>query len=137
MNSLRIFSLVVPLLLSIAIVPTVMTARASADTTTSELDPISAGCYSCHDGSSAPRVLYCTPSQLHSGCYGHPVSVSYGELASQSRQLQPLSSLPPELVLYQGKITCVTCHGPFPHDGEPFAMDNSHSALCRACHLHK
>ncbi|WP_162148579.1 cytochrome c3 family protein [Desulfuromonas sp. TF] len=47
----------------------------------------------------------------------------------------PESSLPPEIVLHEGKITCVTCHGNNPHLGQFYAMENRDSALCRGCHL--
>lgn len=124
MRLLRIFSLAVPLFLSVA---------AIGDT--SEIDPLSAACLSCHSGSGGPHVRFCLIGQKDEGCGGHIISASYAALAAQDKSLLPASSLPPEIALYEGKITCVSCHGSDPHGGVPLAMDNSRSALCRACHL--
>jgi hypothetical protein len=101
----------------------------------SKLDPVSAGCITCHDGSNGPHVSFCLLEQRGLGCGGHIVSVSYVDLAARSEKLREVSSLPPQLLLHDGKITCVTCHGPEPHDGMPLAIDNIDSALCRACHV--
>jgi len=99
-----------------------------------ELDPISAGCLTCHEDSmTGQRVKFCLLGQQ--GCGGHIVSVSYAEVAARNNKLVPFSSLPPELILLEGKITCATCHGNDPHTGEVFVIDNRGSALCRACHL--
>jgi hypothetical protein len=101
-----------------------------------KLDPISAECIGCHDGSNGMHVRFCLLGQKGTGCGGHIVSTYYADLvAAQRKGFQPLSNLPPELVLYQGKITCRTCHGADPHDGTPLAIDNFDSALCRSCHI--
>jgi hypothetical protein len=81
------------------------------------------------------HVRYCLLGQKGTGCGGHIISASYAELAARDESLLPESKLPPEIALYEGKITCVTCHGSDPHLGEALAMDNSDSTLCRACHL--
>jgi len=103
----------------------------------SELDPISFDCIACHDGSMGPHIRFSLPSQKDLGMWGggHIVSVSYAERAARISGLRPMNSLPPELVLYQGKITCVTCHGSDPHLTRMLVIDNLHSALCRSCHL--
>jgi predicted CXXCH cytochrome family protein len=101
---------------------------------TSELDPVSAGCISCHDGSEGLNVRYCLISQKNKGCGGHIVSADYAALAAKDKNLRPPGSLSAELTLYEGKITCVTCHGDDPHN-VPLAIDNTGSALCRVCHL--
>ena len=107
----------------------------SAQAIDSELDPVSAACIACHDGSSAMSVNYCMVWQKDkTGCGGHVISADYVALAAKDKGLRSLTSLPAELVLYEGKITCVTCHGDDPHN-VPFAIDNFGSALCRACHL--
>jgi hypothetical protein len=101
---------------------------------TSELDPVSAGCISCHDGSAGLNVRYCLLSQKDKGCGGHIVSADYAALAAKDKNLRPPGSLSSELTFYEGKITCVTCHGDDPHN-VPLAIDNTDSALCRFCHL--
>jgi hypothetical protein len=123
MRLLRIVCLAVTLLISVV---------AIGDT--SEVDPLSAACMSCHDGSGGLHVRFCLIGQKGKGCGGHIISASYADLAAKDKSLLPESSLPPEIALHEGKITCVTCHGNDPHLGKPLAMDNHDSALCRACH---
>ena len=124
MRLLRIFCLVVLLLTSIA-----------GMGESSEIDPLSAACLSCHNGSEALHVRFCLLGQKDTGCGGHIISASYAAFAAQDKNLLPESKLPPEIVLYEGKITCITCHGNDPHLGESLAINNRESALCRACHL--
>lgn len=102
--------------------------------TISGLDPVSAVCISCHDGSEALSVRYCLLSQMGTGCGGHIVSADYAALAAKDKNLRPAGSLSSELTFYEGKITCVTCHGDDPHN-VLLAIDNTNSALCRVCHL--
>jgi hypothetical protein len=107
----------------------------SAQAIDSELDPVSAACIACHDGTSAMSVNYCMVWQKDKpGCGGHIISADYVALAAKDKGLRSLPNLPAELVLYEGKITCVTCHGDDPHN-VPFAIDSFGGALCRACHL--
>jgi hypothetical protein len=122
-----IFSLIFPLLLAGTVIP--------ATGYSSELDPISSDCLSCHNGTSGPHVRYCLLEQKGTGCGGHIVSVSYAEMAAKDENLLPLSKLPPQLSLLDGKITCVTCHGTEAHNGIRLIIDNQGSALCRSCHL--
>ena len=121
-------------LFSVAVIPVAQAASNAPSNYTDQLDPVSAACLSCHDGSAGPHVRFCLLSQKDKGCGGHIISASYSDLASRNQDLQPPSSLPSELVLYQGKITCVTCHGNEPHAGRALVIRNIGSALCRACH---
>jgi len=135
-GTLHIPNLFFLLVLSVAISSIERLAAASLLVDTSGLDPVSAGCYSCHDGSNGPLAIYSFPSQKGRGSGGHLISASYIEMASANRTLRPISSLPPELVFYEGEITCATCHGSDPHHGETLVIANSRSALCKACHLY-
>jgi len=126
---------VVLLLLTIAAIPSAESAAASLAGNPSRLDPVSSECITCHDGSQGAHARFCLLGQMSRDCGGHLISVDYEELAARKRNLNPASRLPPELVLFDGILTCVTCHGNDPHLGDPLAMDNSGSALCRACHL--
>ena len=135
MRLLCMFSLIVSLLLSVAAIPAAESpAAVSLPDDASELDPVSSGCLSCHDDSSGAHARFCLLMQKSKGCGGHIVSASYAEMATRNRELRPESSLPPELVLYEEKITCATCHGSDPHNSQKLAIDNRGSALCRACH---
>lgn len=129
-----VFSLAVPLLLAIAVIYSAKSSAASFPIDRSKLDPVSSGCIDCHDGSDGMLARFCLLGQMSRDCGGHLISVVYDDLATRKSNLNPSSSLPPELALFNGMLTCVTCHGDNPHLGFPLAMDNTGSALCRACH---
>jgi hypothetical protein len=99
------------------------------------LDQVSSGCLACHNGSAGSLAGFCLIAPGGKNSDGHVISAAYAGLAKRNRGIRPIGSLPPELVLHEGKITCVTCHGSDPHGSAPLAIDNRHSALCRACHL--
>ena len=132
MGFLRIVALAFPLLLIAATIPAAETRAApSLKGAPVKLDPVSAGCLACHENAGGSHAGFC----LLAECGGHIVSVSYADSAARNKGLLPVSSLPSELVLYEGKIiTCATCHGFEPHSGMALAMDNRGSVLCRACH---
>jgi len=130
MNLLRHVSPAFPLVLSVVAVP----VGASLPAGPAEMDPISSECMVCHDGSNGVPVRYCLPSQRKDDCRGHVISMDYAELAGRVKGLVPAESLPPEVALFNGILTCVTCHGDDPHLGQPLAMDNFGSRLCRTCH---
>ena len=90
----------------------------------SQFDQISSECLSCHED---------IHDSSHSG--SHAISVDYAAHAAGNKKLRPVSSLQKELVLFEGLITCGTCHGSDPHDGQKLTIDNSESGLCKACHL--
>ncbi len=92
----------------------------------SELDPVSADCMACHNGSEGFSIRYCLLSQKGQGCGGHIVSADYAQLAAIDLKLRPPNDLPPDIVFHEGKITCVTCHGYDPHNVY-FAIDNVHA----------
>lgn len=96
----------------------------SASEGASRLDQISSECLSCHED---------VHDSSHSG--SHAISIDYAEHAAGNKKLRPVSSLQKELVLFEGLITCKTCHGSDPHDGQKLTIDNSESGLCKACHL--
>ena len=90
-----------------------------------ELDPHSAECLSCHEDINEPKNRY------HGG---HITGIPYENYAEGEQKFRMESTLPLEMVLLEGKITCATCHGLDPHDGQILVIDNSGSALCNSCH---
>jgi len=135
MPLLRVFGLVISLILFTSIIPKGMClALESMTAATPELDQISSDCISCHNGSDGTHAGFCLLSQKGERD-GHIISASYAVLAGQNKGLCSESNLPSETVLYEGEITCVTCHGSDPHNGQTTVIDNRGSALCRTCHL--
>jgi len=104
-------------------------------TATSELDPISSECLSCHDGSAGPHAGFCLLMQEGKGCDGHIVSSSYAEVTAGNPGYHSVAEVAETLSLLDGVITCATCHNIYSHTGPMLAVDNTGSALCQVCHI--
>lgn len=106
-------------------------------------------CLSCHDGTIAiglvhnkAREIRITGAMPADGMLSndlsddHPISFVFDSaLAAANGQLHNPSTLTGAVALENGLIQCSTCHDP--HDnqfGDFLTMDNTASALCRACH---
>lgn len=111
------------------------TGNATQASGTAELDPISSDCVGCHDGSGGPHAGFCLLMQKAEGCKGHIVSASYADLAADKPGLRSAAAVTETLSLYEGKITCATCHNIYSQVGPMLAVDNGGSALCRICHI--
>ncbi|MBW2451491.1 MAG: hypothetical protein JRE16_08555 [Deltaproteobacteria bacterium] len=98
-----------------------------AEASLSGVDQFSSECLSCHED------IIDSGSSSHSG--SHVVGIDYQEQSARNRMLRADYDLPPELLLPNGVVSCVTCHGSEPHEGQSLVIDNSGSALCSACHL--
>jgi hypothetical protein len=106
----------------------------SATVNESGLDQVSTECLSCHNASNKDLAGLCQ-LEHDSFCSNHNFNSSYTEMATLNKELRPKSNLPSEMILYKDKITCFTCHGAAPHEGQPTTIVNNRSALCLACHL--
>ena len=99
------------------------------------IDPVSAECLTCHDGSGGPHASFCLLLQKGQGCGGHIVSADYASLANaKPEKLNPAAAVEGTLALYAGEITCLTCHSIYSHEGMMLAVGNRGSALCFVCH---
>lgn len=100
-------------------------------------------CMGCHDGTIGPlaNVLFPAtledfPSEAHDpGSGAHPVDLDYQAAAlRQPSSLTPLAALPREVMLQDGKITCLTCHHPDSRERFRVSLSMERSALCLSCH---
>lgn len=91
------------------------------------IDQISSRCLSCHENINNPN------SSSHSG--SHVIGIDYADYVAGNERLRPVIDLPAGMVLFEGVITCASCHGANPHDGQSLVITNRGSALCSACHL--
>lgn len=120
------FRHIILLLIIISSVGTIgMMAGAESVFAAVEIDPVSAECLSCHDNIDESEMRF------HRG---HVTGIAYEDYLDREQDFRNVSSLPQEMVLHEGKITCVTCHGVDPHDDQFLVIDNSGSALCVSCH---
>ncbi len=102
----------------------------------SPLDSFSAECLSCHDG----VISKMNPVEVRSGSFrhgiglSHPVGVEYPS-SGRRDEFRPLSSLPGEIKLFNGKVGCLSCHNPYGGKKVLLSMENRRSALCLTCHI--
>ena len=103
------------------------------------LDSFSAGCVTCHDGIVSRKDILNyrndprTRMQMISG--KHPIGMNYESYTVYRDTLKKVDELNPNLVLVEGKVSCVTCHDPFNPEKNHLALKNSGRDLCKECHL--
>ena len=90
-------------------------------------EQISSECLSCHEDIDDQN------GSSHSG--SHAIGMVYTDHAARDEKLRPVLDLPSALILFEGVVTCATCHGSDSHDGQVLVINNSESGLCNACHL--
>ncbi len=113
------------------------------------LDDESVNCESCHT-STVPEHYKLAVCSSDDSC-DHPVGAYYSELAQGDDSIKPAASLDPAVKLYNGRITCTTCHVPYydsdrhkelndlrkryPLVPDPMlVVDNRQGRLCKSCH---
>jgi predicted CXXCH cytochrome family protein len=103
----------------------------------SRLDIYTLQCVECHDkyldrsfGSYAaggPNRIFALSS--------HPVGVSLERIAAKKpRRFNFPHALPREIILFNGKIGCGTCHNAFSKEKSMLVMNNRRSRSCLKCH---
>lgn len=124
MNMMRLCLLTCVLLVSFASANVTVCIAVAAS---HGIDQISSQCLSCHENIDTPN------SSSHSG--SHVIGIDYADYAVGNERLRPVFDLPAGMVLFEGVVTCASCHGVNPHDGQNLVITNRGSALCSACHL--
>ncbi len=100
------------------------------------LDKFSIECLSCHDGaisSMAGTKVRGGNFKHGSGGHTHPIGVEYPR-NNFKNDFVPVSSLPPEIKLFDGSVGCLSCHNPYGKEKSMLVINNRGSALCLACH---
>ncbi len=104
------------------------------------LDTASLGCLSCHDGVTAQETGYTTAgghggSWLNDNAQNHPVGIRYEtHHRGKGTRLRGASSLPPEVRLPNGRVSCISCHNLYGNDAKLLSVPIEGSALCFSCH---
>jgi len=105
------------------------------------LDDASIQCLGCHDGSIARTGPVSVPKpsmgvwQHQSIGLSHPIGVEYPVAGYRADRYVPTGALDPRLKLFDGKLGCATCHGPYSTERHGLVMSNERSRLCLSCHL--
>ena len=112
---------------------------ASLQPTPSPLDAESAGCMTCHDGAVARDGEVWVGGGAASGRgptigQTHPVGVDYADAARNDSELAPSGPRDALVRLFEGKVSCGSCHSPFSSQPNLLVLSNQDSALCLQCH---
>lgn len=112
------------------------------DSSEAEIDDLSVQCLSCHDGVYATGRLIRLknnidrePGSIDRVHGGHPIGMDYLKLAGRHPGLRRPDTLPPEVVLVQGKVGCLSCHNPLNQERPHLAATIANSSLCLTCHI--
>lgn len=108
--------------------------------TSSNLDPESTSCLSCHDGSVAKDIGYQVPtsasrfkSSIPNG--SHPIGITYANSRDSSETpLRPQSFLDSRIRLFDNRLGCGSCHSLYSPHKDKLVMENDMSRLCLSCH---
>ena len=105
------------------------------------LDPISMECLACHDGVLAREAKHRVfngnwqrVKSIETILGAHPIGMDYDQYRWR-KEYVPVEMLPADMVLMNGKVTCVTCHNLLGKTRKYLAVDNDKSRLCFSCHI--
>jgi Doubled CXXCH motif (Paired_CXXCH_1) len=102
----------------------------------------SSQCLSCHDGvlAAESRIRMGARSALQTGMTDHPINVSYSQATRDmirkgaDGQLVESTRLDPRLRLFEGEMSCETCHNLYSKNQHLLVFPNRRSQLCMSCH---
>jgi predicted CXXCH cytochrome family protein len=104
----------------------------------SSIDGYTLQCVECHDDKidmSLSSFGTETWRRFSNSQRNHPVGISFAKIATKSpRKFNPVSTLPKEIRLYNGKIGCGTCHNAYSKEKFMLVENNWRSRLCLECH---
>ena len=101
------------------------------------IDSVSLECIICHDGVTASEVsisLSDTGVLNHQSGSDHPIGTDYVKYADFNTSYAPANTLPPEVLLVDGKVGCPTCHVPYDEVHGALVITQEGSKLCFTCH---
>jgi predicted CXXCH cytochrome family protein len=99
------------------------------------IDSFSIQCMSCHESLSAGLNVRVSEDVIrHDGSQiSHPIGMRY-EKSALYGGYRPVPLLPQEIVLPDGKVSCISCHQGYSDKHGKLVMDNTGSRLCFSCH---
>lgn len=101
------------------------------------LDSYTAHCIGCHGDTvklGGPETKYSDYIFAHGyGTMPHPIGFDYDSKAGEGRY-RSRDELSSELMLPEGKLSCVTCHRAYDESHGKLVVSNEGSNLCYQCH---
>ncbi|NGZ28518.1 MAG: hypothetical protein G8345_16715 [Magnetococcales bacterium] len=99
-------------------------------------DSFSSQCIACHTEMAGGNKIEITDMGVvrHGGSnMSHPLGSQY-DLFGPAQGYRLLETLPPQIVLPDGKISCISCHEGYSQIHGKLVISNRGSGLCLACH---
>ncbi len=111
-------------------------ADSSKDYSNLRLDQFSLQCMACHESATDGFDVRISNSGIvrHSdGLGNHSIGAIYADYASK-RAYWPAASLPSEIKLPEGKVSCISCHKVYTQVHGDVVITKRGSKLCFSCH---
>lgn len=105
------------------------------DSSGGDIDSFTIQCMSCHETLEGDlNVQIRGGITRHSNSKAsHPVGMNYEQSAIYGGY-RPISSLPAEIALPNGTMSCISCHQGYSDEHGQLVISNDRSALCFSCH---
>lgn len=103
------------------------------------IDDVSQGCLGCHEESGAVKKFGSSNpngfdnSNMAKMSHAHPIGVLYEKRTLYRKDLRSSADFPPNMVLMEGHLSCITCHDPMNLEGNHLA-EKDRGTLCFNCH---
>lgn len=99
------------------------------------IDIFSIQCMSCHESLSDDLAVRITGNVIRHGSErgNHPVGMLYQNSVSYGGYRR-VSQIPKQVVLPNGKVSCISCHHGYSDNHGKLVMGNEGSKLCFSCH---
>ena len=106
----------------------------SFDQRDNELDELSAGCISCHDGSLGKGGNVRMKSGDSSVSDSHPIGIDYNSISYRKHGYRNIHNVRTEIKFVDGRLGCLSCHDLNNKEKSHLAAPLKGSALCFSCH---
>lgn len=99
------------------------------------IDTFSIQCMTCHESLSDDLAVGISGNVIrhNSGRSNHPVGMNY-QTSMTYGGYRSVAQIPKEVVLPNGKVSCISCHHGYSDNHGKLVMDNKGSKLCFSCH---
>ncbi|MEO5348094.1 MAG: cytochrome c3 family protein [Magnetococcus sp. YQC-3] len=111
--------------------------RKQTEAVTLSLDAFTVQCLGCHSdqegGDRRVGINMGGVLQHNKSSMNHPIGVNYEQTVRQGGY-HPLTRLPPEILLPDGNVGCISCHEGYSGRHGKLVKSNAGSGLCLTCH---
>ena len=98
-----------------------------------DIDSVSQQCLVCHDGTLGKNINLNMETGLHLS-EDHPIGGNYKMSYAKSKTLRYFEDIDPEIIFFEDKVGCASCHDPYNLNLHKLILSNASSKLCFKCH---